>query len=79
MRQLWGPAVIDFFKRLVNVYFTTVLMAAGLATWLLFRGLVTDVLWAGIINNALTVFVGGGFLRDGVIAAVAAYQSKEAS
>lgn len=71
--------MIDFFKRLVNIYFTTVLLAAVLASWLLVRGLVTDALWAGIINNALTVFVGGGFLRDGVIAAAAAFQKKEAS
>lgn len=71
--------MIDFFKRLVNIYFTTVLLAAALASWLLVRGLVTDELWAGIINNALTVFVGGGFLRDGVIAAAAAFQKKEAS
>lgn len=70
--------MIDFFKRLVNIYLTTVLVVAGLASWLLTKGLVTDVLWAGIINNALTMFVGGGFLRDGVIAAAAAYQKKEA-
>lgn len=71
--------MIDFFKRLVNIYLVTVLLASGLASWLLTKGLVTDVLWAGIINNALTVFVGGGFLRDGVIAAAAAFQQKEAS
>lgn len=71
--------MIDFFKRLVNIYFATVLLAAALASWLLVLGLVTDELWAGIINNALTVFVGGGFLRDGVIAAAAAYQKKDAS
>lgn len=71
--------MIDFLKRLVNIYFTTVLLAAALASWLLVRGQVTDELWAGIINNALTVFVGGGFLRDGVIAAAAAFQKKEAS
>lgn len=71
--------MIDFFKRLVNIYFTTVLLAAVLASCLLVNGLVTDVLWAGVINNALTVFVGGGFLRDGVIAAAAAFQQKEPS
>lgn len=69
--------MIDFFKRLVNIYLLTVTLAGVLATWLLTKGLMTDVLWAGIINNALTVFVGGGFLRDGVIAAAAAYQQKK--
>lgn len=68
--------MIDFLKRLVNIYLATVLMAAGLASWLLTQGLVSDELWAGIINNALTMFIGGGFLRDGVVAAAAAYSQK---
>ena len=69
--------MIDFLKRLVNIYLLTVILCAALATWMLLQRLLSDVLWAGIINNALTVFVGGGFLRDGVIAAAAAYQQKK--
>lgn len=60
--------MVDYMRRLINIYLLTVLLAGSVATWLRFEGLVTGGEWVEVIRAALTLFVGGGFLREGLTA-----------
>ena len=60
--------LMDFFKRVLNAQLSVTLLAGIAATLLRWENSIPPEVWKDVINTCLLSFVGGGFLKDGLLA-----------
>lgn len=58
--------MLDFLKRVLNAQIVVTLIAMLLPSALLSSGLITAEIWKDVFLGSFTVFVAGGFLKEGV-------------
>lgn len=68
--------MIDFLERVLNAQLAVTLLAGLSATVLRSVDLIPPETWRDVVNTALMVFVGGGFLKEGLTAFVNKGESK---
>lgn len=59
---------MDFLKRVLNAQLSVTLLAGVAATVLRWENSIPPEVWKDVINTCLLSFVGGGLLKDGLLA-----------
>ena len=59
---------MDFLHRVLNAQLTVTLLAGLAATILRTNDLIPADTWRDVINTGLLAFVGGGLLKEGLVA-----------
>lgn len=71
--------VIEFLRAVLDAQKTITLLTIFIALGMLIWGPGTPELWAKLIEATMTVFVGGGFLRDAVTTIAGKYTGSKES
>lgn len=56
--------VVEFLKDVLDAQVTVTILALIISTILVLAGIGDPSLWKDLMETTVTVFVGGGFLRD---------------
>ena len=60
--------MLDFLNRVLNAQIVMTLFGLATPTALLAVGLIPAASWVSVFTGCFTVFVGGGFLKEGLLA-----------
>lgn len=60
--------VVEFLKDVLDAQVTVTILTLLVSTGLVIAGIGDPVLWKELMTTTVTVFVGGGFLRDAATA-----------
>lgn len=60
--------MIEFLQRVLNAQLAVTLLAGAAATALRSHDLIPAEVWKDVVNTALTMFVGGGLLKEAATA-----------